>query len=349
VDENDVITPGARTPMTGGAAGSGRLSVVTPPTSADAGTPEPTATSAWVLATIVLVAMLIGGNFTALKFALDHAGPLLITALRTVIGGSFLVAFALLRGERFPTDRVILGRIFVVGFSITTVSSSFLVSGVSRVPAGFASLMSSTMPLFTAVLSLLLLGTHLGRFAIVGLFVGFGGTAVLASPALDGDAQLVGAAALLFSALAWAFGTVFMKWRDFSQVTPIMLVGVQLLMSACMLLPFALVVEGAEGTDWSPGLFVPLLYAAIPANAVTFALMATVVRRATPTQAAGTAYLIPLFGVFFGWLIRDERLGATELVGGVLVVAGVTIVVTAAAPSARRILPASRDPDRSVR
>ncbi|MFP5489367.1 MAG: EamA family transporter, partial [Acidimicrobiia bacterium] len=81
---------------------------------------------------------------------------------------------------------------------------------------------------------------------------------------------------------------------------------------------------------WTLGLFVPLLYAAIPANAVTFSLMATVVRRATPTQAAATAYLIPVFGVLFGWLIRDERLGWVELAGGVLVVSGVVIVVTAA-------------------
>lgn len=290
------------------------------------------ATSAWVLATVVMVAMLIGGNFTALKFALDHAGPMLVTAMRTVIGGSFLVVFALARGERFPTDRAILGRIFVVGFSITTVSSALLVFGVNKVPAGFASLMSSTMPLFTAVLSLVLLHSRLTRWGLVGLVVGFGGTAVLASPALEGDAKLVGAISLLLSALAWAFGTVFMKWRDFSQVTPIMLVGVQLLMSAAMLVPFALIVEGAGGTDWSIGLFAPLVYAAIPANAVTFALMATVVRRATPTQAAGTAYLIPLFGVFFGWLIRDEHLGVTELAGGLLVVAGVTIVVTAGQP-----------------
>lgn len=292
------------------------------------------ATSWFVLATIVLVAALIGGNFTALKFALDHTTPLLLTAMRTVIGGSFLVGFALLRGERFPTDRAVLGRIWVVGFSITTVSSAFLVFGVSRVPAGFASLMSSTMPLFTAVLSLLLLGARISWLGALGLVVGFVGTGVLASPALDGDAKLVGAVSLLLSAIAWAFGTVFMKWRDFSAVSPIMLVGVQLLMSACMLVPFALVVEGTGETDWSVGLFVPLLYAAIPANAVTFSLMATVVRRATPTQAAATAYLIPLFGVFFGWLLRDERLGVVEVAGGVLVVAGVTLVVTAA--NARR-------------
>ncbi len=287
------------------------------------------ATPLFVLAAIVLIAMLIGGNFSALKFALDHTTPFLLASMRTVIGGTVLVALAVGRGERFPTDRALLARIFVVGFSITTVSSGLLVFGVSKVPAGFASLISSTMPLFTAVISLLLLRARVSRLGAVGLVIGFVGTAVLASPALDGDAKLVGAVALICSALAWAFGTVYMKWKDFSQVTPIMLVGVQLWMSAAMLVPFALIVEGTADTDWSLGLFVPLTYAAIPANAVTFALIATVVRRATPTQAASTAYMIPLFGVFFGWVIRGEVLGIVELVGGLLIVAGVCVVVTA--------------------
>jgi len=120
-----------------------------------------------------------------------------------------------------------------------------------------------------------------------------------------------------------------MKWRDLSGVSPIMLVGTQLLMSAAMLVPFALIVEGTADTDWSIGLLVPLLYAAIPANAITFTLLATVVLRATPTQAASTAYLIPVFGVFFGWLIRDETLGAVEVAGGALIIAGVYLLVTA--------------------
>jgi drug/metabolite transporter (DMT)-like permease len=304
-----------------------------------------TATPVFVLVTIVVVAALIGGNFTALKYALDHAEPFTVAALRTVIGGTFLVALAIGRGERFPTDRTVLARIFVVGFSITTVSSALLVFGVNRIPAGFASLMSSTMPLFTATLSLVLLHVRIRPLGVLGLVIGFAGTAVLASPALDGGGELVGAVALLLSALAWAFGTVFMKWKDFSAVSPIMLVGVQLWMSAVLLAPFAVAVEGTDGTDWSIGLLVPLLYAAIPANAVTFALIATVVRRATPTQAAATAYLIPLFGVFFGWLIRDEVLGRVELVGGLLVVAGVAVVVTAASSADRARVTAARSSD----
>lgn len=287
-----------------------------------------------VLATIGLVAVLIGGNFTALKFALDHTSPFLLASLRTVVGGAFLITFALLRGERIPRRRDDLARIFVVSFSITTVSSALLVFGVNRVPAGVASLIASTMPMFTAVLSLALLSVKVNRMGIAGLAVGFSGTIILASPSLGGGTQTVGILSLAVSALAWAFGTVFMKWKDFSRVSPIMLVGMQLVMSAAILVPFALVVEGTADTDWSLGLFVPLFYAAIPANAVTFSLMATVVKLATPTQAASTAYLIPVFGVFFGWLIRGETLGATELLGGALVITGVYLLVNSPARSA---------------
>ena len=139
------------------------------------------------LATVTLVAVLIGANFTALKFALDHTTPLMLAGLRTVVGGTFLLSFAVLRGEKIPTRREDLQRIFVVSFSITTVSSGLLVVGVSRVPAGLASLISSTMPLFTAVLVLLLLGSRPTRLGIIGLLIGFAGTAVLASPSLGGE------------------------------------------------------------------------------------------------------------------------------------------------------------------
>lgn len=287
-----------------------------------------------VLLTVGLVAVLIGANFTVLKFALDHTTPLLLAGMRTVVGGSALLAYALVRGERVPTDPAVLRRIFVVSFSITTVSSGLLIVGVNRVPAGVASLVASTMPLFTAILAFVLMGVAVSRLGLIGLAVGFTGTVVLASPSLRGETAAIGIAALVVSALAWAFGNVFLKWKDFAGTTPIMLVGVQLAMSAAVLVPFALVVEGTAETDWSVGLLVPLLYAAIPANAVTFALMAMVAQRASPTQAAATAYLIPVFGVFFGWIIRDEVLGLTELIGGLLVVGGVYALVTSTARAA---------------
>ncbi|MEL6891783.1 MAG: EamA family transporter, partial [Actinomycetota bacterium] len=212
-----------------------------------------------VLGAVVLVAVLIGANFSVIKEGLEYTTPFLMASMRTVIGGTFLLVVATLRGERLPTDRRDLRNIFVVGLSITTVSSGLLVFGISRTPAGVSSLIGSTMPLFTAVLSLVLLSARVSRLGMLGLVIGFGGTAVLAAPSIAGDTGLTGIVALVFSALAWAFGTVYMKWRDFGRVSPIMLVGVQLIMSAMMLVPFALIVEGTADTSWGWGLFVPLL------------------------------------------------------------------------------------------
>jgi drug/metabolite transporter (DMT)-like permease len=280
------------------------------------------------LATIGLVAALIGLNFTVLKYGLEHSSPILLTAMRSAIGGPVLLAFALLRGERPPRRRVDWINIAIVSLSITTLSSALLVTGTRRVPAGVASLLSSTMPLFTAVLMVLLLGFGITRRSVFGLVIGFAGTVVLASPAMDGGSQTVGVVVLVLSAVAWAYGTVHMKWRDMTNVPLIMLVAIQLIMSAIVLVPVGLIVEGADRVDPGWGLFVPLLYSAIPAQAFTFAMLATVVRHASPAHAAASAYLVPVFGVLFGWLIRDERLGLVELSGGLLVIVGVYVVVT---------------------
>ncbi len=283
---------------------------------------------------IFIVAALIGANFSVIKIALDHTTPLLLAALRTTVGGLALLAFVLSRGERIPTDRRDLANIFVVALSITSISSGLLVTGINRVPAGVGSLVASTMPLFTAFGSYLILKTRLPKLGIAGLAVGFAGALVLASPSLGGSSQAIGILALVLSAIAWAFGNIYMKWADFSRVSPLMLTTVQLFFSALTLWPLALAVEGVSETDWSLGLLAPLLYAGIPALAGTFGLLAIVVREATPTQAASTAYLIPLFGVFFSWLIRGETLGLVELGGGVLVVCGVFLVVRATTPKA---------------
>jgi drug/metabolite transporter (DMT)-like permease len=285
-------------------------------------------TSRLTLATVTLVAALIGLNFTMLKYALEHSSPILLTAMRSSIAGPVLLTFALARGERLPRRAADWVNIWIVALSITTVSSALLVTGTKRVPAGLASLLSSTMPLFTALLALLLLATSITRRAAAGLAIGFAGTALLAAPAMSGPSQTAGVIALVLSALAWAYGTVHMKWQDLTRVSPVMLVAIQLILSAVMLVPFGLLVEGGDEVDPGWGLFLPLLYSAIPSQAVTFALLATVVRRASPTQAAASAYLVPLFGVLFGWLIRDEQLDAAELGGGVLVIAGVYVVVT---------------------
>ena len=64
-------------------------------------------------------------------------------------------------------------------------------------------------------------------------------------------------------------------------------------------------------------------------TAIAFLMYFRLIANVGPTRAITVAYLIPVFGVFFSWLLRGESLGIVEAVGGVLVVCGVYLVVTA--------------------
>jgi drug/metabolite transporter (DMT)-like permease len=60
--------------------------------------------------------------------------------------------------------------------------------------------------------------------------------------------------------------------------------------------------------------------------------------RAGPTSAMATTYLIPLFGMIWGWLFLDEAATATMLIGCAFILAGVAVatgIVRSWVPSRR--------------
>lgn len=282
-----------------------------------------------ILALVVLVALLIGANYSVMQLALRHTTPLMLTGMRLAIGGAALLAFTFWRGERIPRDPKVLLGIFGVSLCVTTLSSMTLVTGVSLVPAGIAALLSSLVPVWTALLAFGLLHERLTRGGTVGVVIGLVGAIVLSSPAIEGETSLAGVLILFISGLAWAAGIVLLRWWDFGDVGPVMITTTQLLMSTVVVIPIALVVEGPAETDVSLSLLFPLLYAAIPSLAVTFALMAKITVEGSATQASSVAYLTPVFGVLFAWSIRSNRLSLAEWIGGALLVLGVALVTSA--------------------
>lgn len=280
------------------------------------------------LGLVMLVAVLIGANYSVMQLALVHTTPLMLTGMRLAVGGAALVVYTRLRGQRLPTDRRTLWGIFWVSLCITTASSMTLVLGVSLVPAGVAALLSSLVPVWTALAAWVFLHERLGPRAVTGIVVGLVGAVVLSSPALAGETSLAGVVILAFSGLAWASGIVVMRWWDFTGIDSVTLTTVQLMMSAVVVIPVALAVEGTGGTEVGLDLLWPLLYASVPSLAVTFALMAVVTRQASATQAASVAYLTPVFGVLFAWVIRHDGLSVPEWIGGTLLLVGVVMVTT---------------------
>jgi len=276
---------------------------------------------------VVLTALFIGLNYTIMKWALDHTTPLALAALRTTVGAPVLLAVAIARRERFPRTREQWWAVWWISLAITTVSSGFLVLGISRLSPGLAAMLSATMPLFTAIIAMLVIAELPGRRGYIGLVVGLFGAICLALPALGSGNTTLGIIFALISSVSWAIGAVLNKRLPGAlAISPLMLVALQISFSAVCLHAAVPFLEDWSDTALNWGLILPLLYAGIPSLAVTFYLFASVLRRAPAIQGAAVAYLTPFFGVLFSWVLVGDQLGRVEMVGGLLVIVGVAVL-----------------------
>jgi drug/metabolite transporter (DMT)-like permease len=125
---------------------------------------------------------------------------------------------------------------------------------------------------------------------------------------------------------SWALGSILMKRNDLGHVHPLAMVSIQLLMSAAGIFLLSAVFEGFGRFEPHSSLWLPLLYASLPALALAYVLWVEILSRGSAVQASATAYLVPIFGVSFGALFLGERLSIVELLGGLLVLCGVAAV-----------------------
>jgi len=77
----------------------------------------------------------------------------------------------------------------------------------------------------------------------------------------------------------------------------------------------------------TPLVIANLLGLALLASGVAFVLYFRLIADVGATRALTVTYLIPLFGIFWGWLFLGEALPASALAGGGLILAG-TVLVT---------------------
>jgi len=185
--------------------------------------------------------------------------------------------------------------------------------GVSLMPAGRASIIAFTMPVWAALLASWLLGEAITIHKIVGLCLGLAGLAALIGPDIaDLGAAPVGALFMLGAALSWAIGTVLFKKFDWR--TPVAaLVGWQLLAGAVPITLGAMLFEAApDMAALSTQAWIALAYLiAVPMIYCQWAFF-YVVRVFPATIASIGTLAVPVVGTFSSALILGEAVGPPE-------------------------------------
>ena len=135
-----------------------------------------------ILAAFVLLTLVWGTTWAAIRIGLAGLPPLTGVALRFAIAGTVLAAVGLRLGVRLGGSRREVGLWVVNGILSFCISYSVVYWSEQYLPSGLTAVLFATHPLMVAVLAHFVLpGERLSRLAGLGLLLGFGGVAVIFS------------------------------------------------------------------------------------------------------------------------------------------------------------------------
>lgn len=276
-----------------------------------------------------------GGGQVTIKIANTGISPVLQCALRSLLSGSLVFAWALLRGvPLFERDRtfwpgVVVGALFglefamlYVGLNHTTASRGvvFLYSAPFVVACGAHVLIPSDRLTLPKTLGLVA--------AFVGLLVAMReGLSGSGQPTIYGDLLCLGAAVL------WGATTVVVRITPLKSVAPEKTLLYQLAVSGLMLLPLSFALGEPGVTDLSAPVVISFAYHVIAVAFVSFLAWFWLLRHYPPTRLAAFTFLVPVFGVIAGNLMLAEPFTITFGIALLLIAVGIALVNRPGTPS----------------
>ncbi len=269
--------------------------------------------------------LLWSAAFVASKVAVTYCPPYLVLSLRFLLAGLLILLIAHFR--RLPWD---LSLRDVVVFAVLGICNNALYLGLSylglrTVSAGLAALIISTNPVLTAVLATMFLGERMTWRKVIGLVLGVAGVAFIVADRISlGTDAMSGVVFTLGALVSMVLGTILYKllapkgslWIGN---------GVQNTAAGLVLIPFAALADsGAITLNWQLLLAFAflVLFVSIFAYLIWFHLLDAF----GATAASSFHFLMPPLGMLFGWLLLNEHIAVSDLLGVVPVAVGIYLV-----------------------
>jgi drug/metabolite transporter (DMT)-like permease len=288
----------------------------------------PTAADRRLAETAVLVVMVFwSANFIVVKSALAVLPPVGFTFLRFCLAS--LTLFVLLRWRegsvRLPRrDLVPICALGALGFGVYQI---LWTTGLTTVPAGDSALIIASTPVLVAFLAVAAGSDVLTPAKLAGGLVSFVGVAIVigSGAGLTIGSEIAGEAITLLAAFLWsiylAFGAPFL-----GRHSPLRATAWATLAGTVVLAPLAITQLSAAGlTAIPPEAIGAVLYSGFLAAGVSNVIVQNGVKVIGPTRTSAYQFLVPALAVVFAAIFLLEPIRLGQVIGGVVIVAGVLI------------------------
>jgi drug/metabolite transporter (DMT)-like permease len=278
---------------------------------------------------LLLMTLIWGSNFTAIKYSLEDLLPLSFNALRFTIASLAMLIVALMSRDGVkiaPGDR---WRLFALGLLGNTFYQSLFITGMAHTRAGNAALILATTPLFTAILGRIRKHEYFTSSGVAGLLLAFTGIVLIIT---SGRGQLtigetiLGDSLLLATTVCWSLYTVgsnrlVHKYGSIKTTTVMMTSGTPLLLLVCT--------PSLLRQDWSrvrPMAWAGLIYSGLFAIALAYIIWNHGVRRIGSTRTAIYSNITPIVAIVVAWVLLGEAPTVGQVAGAIVIFAGIYLV-----------------------
>ena len=266
---------------------------------------------------LVFLSVIWGLAFVAIRyldFKLDFVD---LTLLRWLVASAgYLVLLTFIGKTRTRFEKSDLPRLLMIAFFNVPAYHLALNYAEKTVSSGIAGLLISLGPVFTAILSVILLkervGVKLGGAIVLAVL----GAAILSVPDLaQGFNSLSGPFAVALSAFSVAAFAVLSKplVAKYGALPIAIRAG---LLGTCMLLPFFSGAFVRDVAALSPLGWVSLLYLSLLSAVLGYSLFYVMVGRGGVTTLMIQLYLVPVISVIGGVILLQESVTPLTLLGG---------------------------------
>ena len=295
-------------------------------------------TKSW-LALWLTLTTIWGFSFFFIKVASSFLDPYEQTFARMAFGALALIVIVIGTRRSFIYKGPAVKHLALITVMAQVIPFTIFAWAIHYISSIAAGLLNSTMPLWTAILAVLMLPEEkLNPFRVGGLILGFLGLLVLLGVwDVNFQANWLAYTSCALCTIGYAFSAIWTR----KHVTPLNLdpisaVATQLTIGAAICAVFA-IASPHEITSWPVTGMLAITALGILGTGVALVIGFVIVKRAGAIAMSTVTYSIPVVSTLAGVILLKEKLHWYEPVGALIVLVGIAIVQELIKPKSEKV------------
>jgi len=250
--------------------------------------------------------------------------PFQVIFLRFLIGGIFLLPFALitLRKRALNLSLNDLFSLFLLSLINVVISMCLLQIGINQTKASLAAVVFSSNPLFVVLSAYFFLKEPLTFHKVLGLAIGLIGLFLTFYKDLNIDPSYTyGIIALIFSALTYGIYTAFAQ-KVTQKIDNLVMNSLSFLIGSLLLLPILLInqqpIFSLPEKAW-----IPILYLGVFVTGVAYYTYFKGLSLTNAGSGSMIFFVKPVLASFLAWVFLSEKITSHLILGGITILIGI--------------------------